>query len=200
MECIVHQAPPSVEFSKQEYWSGLPFPSSGNLPDPGIEPMSPALQAGSLLPEPPGKPRIIEELWKQEGAPEAGPCSQAGEEGRSVCSKGSSICRRHDEFGTESGQCGWSCQEASWAMRGLRRGADRRGLRGPKSSKQPKAGLRNKSRSLGRQNAFYSFWTPELRVKALVKSSAAAWSPCMSSSAWMRACSTVSDSSQAFGP
>ena len=35
-------------FSRQEYWSGLPFPSPGNLPDPGIEPMSPALQADSL--------------------------------------------------------------------------------------------------------------------------------------------------------
>ena len=39
----------SVEFSRQEYWSGLPFPSSGELPNPGIKPGSPALQAGSLL-------------------------------------------------------------------------------------------------------------------------------------------------------
>ena len=42
-------------FSKQEYWSGLPFPSSGNLPDPGIKPGSPALQADALPSEPPGK-------------------------------------------------------------------------------------------------------------------------------------------------
>ena len=42
-------------FPRQEYWSGLPFPSSGDLPDPGIEPGSPALQADSLLTEPPDK-------------------------------------------------------------------------------------------------------------------------------------------------
>ena len=42
-----HQAPLSMGFSRQEYWSGLPFPSPGGLPDPGIEPMSPALQADS---------------------------------------------------------------------------------------------------------------------------------------------------------
>ena len=42
-------------FSRQEYWSGLPFPSPGDLPDPGIEPESPALQADSLLSEPLGK-------------------------------------------------------------------------------------------------------------------------------------------------
>ena len=48
-------APLSMEFSRQGYWSGLAFPSPGDLPDPGIEPRSPALQAGSLLTEPPGK-------------------------------------------------------------------------------------------------------------------------------------------------
>ena len=52
---IAHQAPLSVEFSRQEYWSGLPFPSPGDLPDPGIEPGSPVLQANSLPSEPPGK-------------------------------------------------------------------------------------------------------------------------------------------------
>jgi len=46
---IACQAPLSLEFSRQEYWSGLPFPSSGDLPDPGIEPGSPAMQADSLL-------------------------------------------------------------------------------------------------------------------------------------------------------
>ena len=54
---IAHQAPLSIEFSRQEYWSGFPFPSSGNLPDPGIEPGSLAFQVDSLLSEPPGKPR-----------------------------------------------------------------------------------------------------------------------------------------------
>ena len=47
----------SVGFSRQEYWSGLTFPSPGNLPDAGIEPESPALQANSLPSEPPGRPQ-----------------------------------------------------------------------------------------------------------------------------------------------
>ena len=50
-----HQAPLSMEFSRQEYWSGLPFPSLGGLPNPGIEPLSPALQADILPSETPGK-------------------------------------------------------------------------------------------------------------------------------------------------
>ena len=50
-----YQAPSSMEFSRQEYWSGLPFPSPGDLPDPGIKPGSPALQADALPSEPPGK-------------------------------------------------------------------------------------------------------------------------------------------------
>ena len=48
--------PPSMGFSSQECWSGLPFPSPGDLPDPGIEPGSPALEADTLTSEPPGKP------------------------------------------------------------------------------------------------------------------------------------------------
>ena len=43
MGSSLHQAPPSMGFSRQEYWSGLPFPSPGNLPDPGIKPRSPGL-------------------------------------------------------------------------------------------------------------------------------------------------------------
>ena len=54
---VAHQAPPSMGFSRQEYWSGLPFPSPGDLPDPGIKPRSPALQADALPSEPPGKLR-----------------------------------------------------------------------------------------------------------------------------------------------
>ena len=46
---VAHQAPLSVELSRQEYWSGLPVPSSGELPNPGIEPASPTCQADSLL-------------------------------------------------------------------------------------------------------------------------------------------------------
>ena len=45
---VACQAPPSMGFSRQEYWSGLPFPSPGDLPDPGIEPVSPALQIRNL--------------------------------------------------------------------------------------------------------------------------------------------------------
>ena len=55
---VTHQAPPPMGFSRQEYWSGLPFPSPGDLPDPGIELRSPALQADALTSEPPGKPKI----------------------------------------------------------------------------------------------------------------------------------------------
>ena len=53
---IVYQASLSMGFSRQEYWSGLLFPSPGDLPDPGFEPASPALQADSLPPELPGGP------------------------------------------------------------------------------------------------------------------------------------------------
>ena len=52
---VAHQAPPSMGFSMQEYWSRLPFPSPGDLPDPGIKPGSHALQADSLLSQPPEK-------------------------------------------------------------------------------------------------------------------------------------------------
>ena len=50
---VAYQAPQSMEFSRQEYWSGLPNPSPGDLPKPGIEPRSPALQADTLPSEPP---------------------------------------------------------------------------------------------------------------------------------------------------
>ena len=52
-------APLSMEFSRQEYWTGLPFPSPGDLPDPGIKPGSPTLKADALLSEPPGKPQSL---------------------------------------------------------------------------------------------------------------------------------------------
>ena len=56
---VAHQAPLSMGFSRQEYWGGLPFPSPEDLPDPGIEPRSPVLQADALTSEPPGKPDIF---------------------------------------------------------------------------------------------------------------------------------------------
>ena len=49
---VAYQAPPSMEFSWQGYWSGLPFPSPGDLPNPGIEPQPPALLEDALPPEP----------------------------------------------------------------------------------------------------------------------------------------------------
>ena len=56
------QAPPSMGFSRQECWSGLPFPSPGDLLNPGIEPGSPALQAAALPSEPPGKPSTLQNI------------------------------------------------------------------------------------------------------------------------------------------
>ena len=55
---VAYQASPSMGFSRQEYWSGLPFPSPGDLPDPEIEPGSPTLEADALTSEPPGKPML----------------------------------------------------------------------------------------------------------------------------------------------
>ena len=54
---VAYQAPPSMGFSRQEYWSGLPFLSPGDLPDPGIEPGSPTSRADALTSEPPGNPK-----------------------------------------------------------------------------------------------------------------------------------------------
>ena len=53
---VAHQASLSMGFPRQEFWSGLPFPSPGDLPDPGIKPASPALAGGFFTTEPPGKP------------------------------------------------------------------------------------------------------------------------------------------------
>ena len=62
---VARHAPLSMGFSGQEYWSGLPFPSPGALPDPGLETGSPAFQAGALTSEPPGKPpRGLKRLYK----------------------------------------------------------------------------------------------------------------------------------------
>ena len=60
----------SMGFSRQEYWSGQPFPSPGDLPDPGVKPGSPALQADSLLSDPPGQPsahlggELMQVVWE----------------------------------------------------------------------------------------------------------------------------------------
>ena len=61
---VAYHDPPSMGFSRQECWSGLPFPFPGDLPDPGIEPGSPTLQADALPSEPPGKPfKIFETIF-----------------------------------------------------------------------------------------------------------------------------------------
>ena len=66
---VTHQSPLCMGFSRQECWSGLPFPSAGDLPDPGIEPRFPALQADALPSEPPGKPPINPHLrWGSRGS------------------------------------------------------------------------------------------------------------------------------------
>ena len=56
---VAHQVPPSIGFFRQEYWNGLLFPSPGDLPNPGIEPRSPALRADVLTSEPPGKCLVL---------------------------------------------------------------------------------------------------------------------------------------------
>ena len=55
----VHQASPFMAFSRQEYWNGFPFPPPGDLPDPGIQPESPALAGGFFTTVPPGKPILV---------------------------------------------------------------------------------------------------------------------------------------------
>ena len=59
-ETAAHQAPRSLGSSRQEHWSGYPFPPPEDLPNPGIKPSFPTLQVDSLLSEPPGKPWILE--------------------------------------------------------------------------------------------------------------------------------------------
>ena len=54
---VARQAPVSMRFSRQQYWSKLPFPSPGDLPDPAVEPTSPALAGGFFITEPPRKPQ-----------------------------------------------------------------------------------------------------------------------------------------------
>ena len=60
---VAHQAPLSVEFPRQEYWSGLPFPSSGDLPDPGIKPRSPELQVDLWESAYNGFPSTVPGIW-----------------------------------------------------------------------------------------------------------------------------------------
>ena len=59
---VACQAPLSMEFSRQEHWSGFPFPAAGDLPDPGIEPVSPSLASGFFTTAPPGKPPKTQDM------------------------------------------------------------------------------------------------------------------------------------------
>ena len=75
MAYTAHQAPLDMEFSKQEYWSGLPFPTPGDLPDPGIEPVfpiAPALADGFFTTEPTGMPSSPQTMWKSYRGPWGG--------------------------------------------------------------------------------------------------------------------------------
>ena len=65
---VANQAPLSMEFSRQKHWNGEPFPSPGDLSDPGIEPRPPALQADPLLSEPPGKLLSGKDYYKVTGS------------------------------------------------------------------------------------------------------------------------------------
>ena len=96
---VAYQASPSMGFSRQVYWSGLPFPSPGDLPDPGIKPESPALQADALPSEPPGKPG-----------------SRAGLAGKH--SRGCTFLRPADfkHTHTQQGLAGLSCQLSSFPI------------------------------------------------------------------------------------
>ena len=66
---VTSQTPLSMGFSRQEYWSGLPVPSPGDLPDPGIKPRFPGLQADALTSEPPGKSKKIKKKKKKHHGP-----------------------------------------------------------------------------------------------------------------------------------
>ena len=70
---VAYQVPLSVGFSRQYYWSGLPFPLPGDLPNPGIEPGSPALRADALPSEPPGKKREVKGLLNEVEIPQGLP-------------------------------------------------------------------------------------------------------------------------------
>ena len=75
---VACQAPLSMGFSRQEYWSGLPCPPPGDLPNPGIKPGYPALPAGSLLSEPPGKAANEGNEVQRDAAPCSGHLASLG--------------------------------------------------------------------------------------------------------------------------
>ena len=85
---VAHRAPLSMGFSRQEYWRGLPFPPPGDLPDPGIKPVSPALQANSSLLSPRGSPGATHLVLPCDGLTSATPLPSSPAHGcfqRPVC-------------------------------------------------------------------------------------------------------------------
>ena len=84
---VAHQAPLSMVFPRQEYWSGLPFPSPGNFPNPGIKPRSPALLADSLLSEVTGKPLVRTKILSFHFLSQ-----QLGSQDHFLCSNARSFC------------------------------------------------------------------------------------------------------------
>ena len=83
---VAYQASWSMGFSRQEYWSGLPCPSPGDLPYPGIEPEFPALEADTLTSEPPGKPGRYPNSWLHQQPPHMLCCCTEGVQGSSFTS------------------------------------------------------------------------------------------------------------------
>ena len=109
---VAHQAPLSMEFSRQEYWSGLPFPSPGDLPKLGMKPGSPALQADFLPSEKPRKPVGLGAAKARQCPQQAGD-NEAGQEKQSR-GKDGAWC------------CGWSQQDPGEKLETWRLGRDQR--------------------------------------------------------------------------
>ena len=84
---VAHQAPPSTGFSAQENWSGLPFPSPGDFPNPGIEPRSPTLQADALTSEPSGTV-----IWRNRLKKKGNQAAFQLENGVGICKSSKGMC------------------------------------------------------------------------------------------------------------
>ena len=113
---VAHQAPPSLGFSRQEYWTGLPFLPPGDLPDSGIEPVSPSLQADTLPSEPPEKPIACQK---------SGLISRVG---RGLALKGSFSCGAEGGLEGHRGAPKLVRSDPTWLVRrkGLRAGGERK--------------------------------------------------------------------------
>ena len=95
---VAHQVPPSMGFFRQEYWSGLPFPSPGDLPNPGIKPGSPTLHADALPSEPPGKLSKGINRWFSCAAYSESPCLTDERSANETLHELGKIARLYDGF------------------------------------------------------------------------------------------------------